>query len=275
MSGWSERITCAFFIAIPLSGCYYNDIGRLPDPSICIGSDLAISAEAQPTGGCGSSNGSISSTATGGTGTYTFSKDGGKTKQVSGSFSNLSGGSYLIIVYDGTLCTDSVEVSVAVSGTDFQAGIKSVSPDSDCLSDNGAVELQATGGTGPYSFKLGTITNSTGVFSSLAGGAYTSVVSDATCSINVAVTIPLQSHTSYANDIAPILTAKCNFSTCHGSGAPRVNLTIYDNVKRNALEIKLRTGNGNMPKAPKPGGSLTSDQIKLIACWVDDGAKNN
>ena len=275
MITYSQKGALAALIALLVVSCYYEDIPRPPDLSVCLGTDLSVSAIPQSTTGCGKTDGSITASATGGSGDYTYSKDDGKTKQQSGSFTGLAGGTYLIIVYDGSSCTDSTEATVNIANTNFQASVKSVIPDTGCLASNGAVELDATGGTGSYSFNLGTITNATGIFSGIKGGAYTAIVTDATCSINVAVTVPSQGTTSYVTDIAPILTAKCNFSTCHGSGGPQTNFTIYNNVKTKASDIKLRTGNGNMPKQPKPGGSLSSDQIKLIACWVDDGAKNN
>ncbi len=83
------------------------------------------------------------------------------------------------------------------------------------------------------------------------------------------------SNVSYANVIAPIISARCNISTCHGNSGTQSNLTSYEGVRQRAADIKARTASGNMPKQPKPGGSLTADEIKLIACWVHAGAPNN
>jgi hypothetical protein len=271
----SKTISAILFLL--LSSCYYyEDIPRAPDLSACLDSDLMVSAISQNSSGCGTADGSISALATGGSGPYSFSRDGGKTKQAYDTFLNLSGGTYQITAFDAIGCSAITEATVTITGSNFDASVDVIEADSECLSDNGSVTLSGTGGSEPYSYKIGTVTNSTGSFKGMAGGTYNASVTDATsCSINLSILIPSESSTSYAVDIAPLMTAKCNFSTCHGGKSQGKNFTIYENVKAYASEIKIRTGNGNMPKAPKPGGSLTAEQIKLIACWVDAGAQNN
>ncbi|HET9488004.1 MAG TPA: cytochrome c [Chryseosolibacter sp.] len=266
--------TCLLLV---VTGCYYyEDIPRLPDPASCLRSDIAVKATPQNVEGCAKTNGSISASGSGGTPPYTFSKDGGKTMQTTGVFGNLTGGTYSIILYDATGCTDTAEVTVEILGSDFTGAIAEVAPDNNCLSDNGAVTLTGSGGTPPYVYRLGLLSNATGHFSGLASGTFNASISDAaSCSINLSVTIPNESSISYKVDIAPLLTTKCNFATCHGGKSAAKNLTTYENVKANAADIKLRTGNGDMPKAPQPGGALSAEQIKIIACWVDAGAPNN
>lgn len=79
---------------------------------------------------------------------------------------------------------------------------------------------------------------------------------------------------SYANDIRPILDANCQISPCHGTNGGIPSFETYTNVSANAAGIKSRTGNGSMPPASS-GKSLSSDQVQMIADWVDDGAPNN
>lgn len=276
-----QKGALSMVIALFASSCYYQDIPReenllnQPAPSVCLGTDLSVSATVENASGCDQADAKIITGATGGSGDYSFSIDGGATKQVSEVFENLTGGTYLIIAFDGSLCTDSTEVIVNTAGTDFSASINSTTPDSDCFSANGSIEVQAVGGSGSYTFQLGTKTNATGVFSNLAAGSYTVAVSDGSCSASVSTTISSESDVSYVQDIVPILTAKCNDSKCHGDGSAQASFTTYESVKANAANIKARTADGSMPKQPKPGGDLTTEQIKLIACWVDDGAKNN
>jgi mono/diheme cytochrome c family protein len=76
---------------------------------------------------------------------------------------------------------------------------------------------------------------------------------------------------SYATVISPIFQANCASSGCHGANSPNGDWTNYNNVKTKAAAIKTRTGNRTMPL----GGSLSQQQIDLIACWVDGGALNN
>jgi hypothetical protein len=46
---------------------------------------------------------------------------------------------------------------------------------------------------------------------------------------------------------------------------------VYSQVKTFASTIRKRTQDRSMPAE----GSLTADQIALIACWIDDGAAQN
>lgn len=265
---------CTFFVG----GCYYYE--DIPRPAsgvpVCVGSTLAIGAIPQASTGCEEDNGSITASASGGKLPYTFSKDGGETRQGSGVFSGLPGGTYTIIVYDFSGCSDTTQVTVKTSGSDFKGKVLSVTPDRSCLTDDGSVSFSASGGEPPYTYRLGSNSNATGHFEDLAAGTYNVTISDdASCSVNLSVTIGYENSVSYADDIAPILTAKCNFQTCHGGKSAARNFTRYETVRDNAAEIKLRTGNGDMPKSPQPGGPLSPEQIKIIACWVDAGAPNN
>ena len=259
-----------------VSSCYYyEDIPRIGIQPHCAGSDLTLSATAQNATGCGTTDGSIIASSSGGKTPYNFSLNGGP-PQSSGTFSNLKGGFYLVTVVDASLCQGNMEVVVANSGSNFNAAIKAIDPDTDCFGSNGAVELSATGGKTPYQYSLGADFGTSAIFSNLAAGTYNATVRDADqCEVNIGVEIPNGVSTSYTLDIMPIFTAKCNFTGCHGTGTGRRDYTKFDNVKADAAEIKIRTANGTMPKNPKPGGSLSTDQINRIACWVDEGANNN
>jgi hypothetical protein len=79
---------------------------------------------------------------------------------------------------------------------------------------------------------------------------------------------------SYSMDIRPILDANCQVSGCHGSNASLPSWATYETVSANASLIKSKTSDKIMPP-PSSGGSLTDEQIQLIADWVDDGALNN
>ena len=49
---------------------------------------------------------------------------------------------------------------------------------------------------------------------------------------------------------------------------------MFANVQAKAQQIKIQTTNKTMPLDLAPDG-LPDEQIKLIACWVNQGAKNN
>lgn len=85
---------------------------------------------------------------------------------------------------------------------------------------------------------------------------------------------------SYATDVLPIINSSCAIvgdGGCHngGNGDSR-DWRVFARVQSHALQIKdrvMRTPGtpGHMP----PNGSLSSDQVRLISCWVDQGAQNN
>ena len=85
---------------------------------------------------------------------------------------------------------------------------------------------------------------------------------------------------SYASQVKPIIDTHCAIvgdGGCHngGNGETR-DWRNFTNVQNHASEIKRRIhltpgSAGFMPKI----GSITDEQIRLISCWVDQGAQNN
>ncbi len=73
---------------------------------------------------------------------------------------------------------------------------------------------------------------------------------------------------SFALSIKPIIDNNC--LQCHG-GTQSPNLSSYAGISANADRIKTQVVSGRMPQ----GGSLTTEEIQLISCWVDNGALNN
>ena len=125
--------------------------------------------------GCGSSTGSASVSASGGTPTYSYSwsPNGGTTPSVS----NLSSGNSTVTITDSKGCTQSVVVSLAsVSGPTLSVVSQtSVS----CLgASTGAATVTAAGGTGPYTYTWSPGNLIGASQSSLAAGVYTVTVRD-------------------------------------------------------------------------------------------------
>lgn len=76
------------------------------------------------------------------------------------------------------------------------------------------------------------------------------------------------SQISFAYTIKPIIDNNC--LQCH-NGSQFPDLRIYESVSQNAAAVKSETAAKRMPI----GGSLTTEEINAISCWVDNGAKNN
>lgn len=215
---------------------------------------------------CGATDGEVTVSATGGDGKYKYSLDGG-TSQQSGVFSGLGAGTYEVTVTDGNNCSSTMEVEVAnLEGLNIDVALT----DAGCKTTQGGVTVTAFDGEEPYQYKLGDgAFGSANTFSTLASGEYHLTVRDATgCEVNQ--TLRVRSGVSFETSISPIIQNKCAISGCHnGTQAP--DFRVFKNIQDNAAQVKTLTGNRTMPQK----GSLTQNEIDLIACWVDDGALQN
>jgi hypothetical protein len=255
------------------SGCAGEDEPAKID---CSKSDLALTFESVNPESCTVVNGSITASVTGGKAPYTYALNAG----VFGSnavFTQLSTGNYILRVKDKNGCTvQSTEIQLRIPGNDLNLTAVT-EPDTECIGNNGTIALTATGGTEPYQYQLNTgAFGSVSTFTSVATGNYTVTVKDAEgCVFPQGISVGRgNTGTSLTDDIMPIIQAKCAIDNCH-NGSQSPNLSTKTGVLNNAAAIKGQTQSGRMPQAGSPGGSLTTTQKALIACWVDDGATNN
>lgn len=224
---------------------------------------------------CTASDGTIEVTAVGGIEPYLY-KLGTGPFVANSVFTGLTAGQYVVTVQDSRGCTNKANATVTAVGSTLTATIVST-PDNSCFDPHdGSITVNPTGGTPPYEVKFGNGSFGPATsFTALAEGVYPVTVKDATgcllvwdCTVHHGDT-----GTSYSSDIAPILNTYCNSSSCHGSGNGSRSWTSYANVAARAQQIKLRTENLSMPPSGQP--KLSAAQIQTIACWVDDGAKDN
>ncbi len=265
----SYRYIFVLSVFITLHGCAGNDD---PKPIDCSASGLTVTVEGVDPESCAALNGSITATVTGGTEPYTYALNTGVFGSTA-SFIALSAGDYVVRVKDKNGCTvNSSEVQLRIPGSTLSA-TTATQPDTECLSNNGSITVTASGGTGPYQYKIGAGGfGGTTTFGSLANGNYTVTVQDAEgCVFPKAVVVQRgDTGTSLLTDIQPIINANCAISNCH-NGSEQPNLSTLQGIISNAADIKAETQSGRMPKE----GSLSSSEKAKIACWVDDGAKNN
>jgi len=263
-------VTLSIFL---VSSCVYKEIPIGPN---CTGSDLTISIVlVTPATSCTAVDGQLEVAGVGGDAPYQYFINGG-VPQSSTMFTSLSAGTYTVSVSDANGCTASVDITVSAANSTLAATSLS-SPDTNCFEPhNGSITVLPTGGATPYEFRIdnGVFAAATN-FANLASGSYKVTVKDGEgCMLTLNISVPRgDTGVSYASQIVPILNATCNFASCHGAGNGTRDFTNFANVFSKAAAIKVRTGNLSMP----PAGSvdLTIQQLQLIACWVDDGAKNN
>lgn len=265
---WSQiSIIVGLFI---FDACSSDDVEDIVD---CTKSTLTVAlSSSTDASSCIASDGVITVTATGGSGPYSFVLN--SSSNTTGSFSGLPAGSYMVVATDANGCERSVDVTLSAIGSTLDLQLTATS-DTECLTNNGSITVVGTGGVEPYQYRInGGAFNATSTFSSLAPGSYTVEVKDNEGCIHVKSGTVARGNTgiSYAATIKPIINTKCAISGCHnGDNGANRNWTVFANVADHASDIKRRTGNRSMPLT----GSLTQEQIDLIACWVDDGAPNN
>ncbi|MEP1097580.1 MAG: hypothetical protein ABJG78_20855 [Cyclobacteriaceae bacterium] len=249
-------------------GCSDNSEDTAVD---CANSDIAVSVSETTPADC-DVQGSIEVNGTGGTSPYSYSIDE-TTFQNSATFSNLSAGSYTITVKDSDGCTATVEATVSVGPSGITLNLSS--SESDCGNETGTISATATGGNSVYTFSLdGGMSQDSGEFDGVSNGSHEVVVTDGEgCSATQSIVVTTA--VSWTGDIMPIINSNCAVSGCHnGDNSSIPNWTDLSTVQANASNIKRRTGDKSMPQAGS-GLTLTDDEIELIACWVDDGARNN
>ncbi|NJL75036.1 MAG: hypothetical protein HC892_08370 [Saprospiraceae bacterium] len=137
----------------------------------------------------GQNTGTINVTATGGTGPYTYAWS---PNQVQGAApSNLPAGNYTVTVTDQNGCQASVS-NLAVTGPTQAVVVTVEKTDAKCAGENnGAIRLNASGGTGNYTYSWASPLTGTGnTQANLRAGTYTATVTDANgCQANTSVVI--------------------------------------------------------------------------------------
>src|ERR687898_123261 len=220
---------------------------------------------------CSTNDGVIRLSVTGGKEPYNFFAN----DQLMGSaaeINNLQAGSYSILVRDANNCTASLN-NVTILSQDFSF-TTSLQPNTSCLSGNGSVSIDVVDTNPPYTFRLGNGNlTSDNFFSGLKTGSHIVTVQDnSNCTVTLSITIPQgTTGTSWSDDIKPIMETNCAISGCHNGVSRSNDFRQYSSAKSHAKNIKSKTQDRSMPF----DGSLTQNQIDLIACWVDDGALQN
>lgn len=127
---------------------------------------------------CGSSNGSLDASSSGGAGGYTYSIDNGLTFQNNGLFSGLGINNYTVILVDQNNCSDTAQA--ALIGVDSVHIDNMVVTTTTCGLDNGIIDLTVSGGTPAYQFSLdgGNTFSANPIFNNLVPGTYQVYVED-------------------------------------------------------------------------------------------------
>lgn len=138
---------------------------------------------------CQGNDGSISIQANGVNGALMYSLDG-LTFQADNQFIDLAAGSYNVVVEDEMGCTVS-QIVVVEADVDLPSIVALNITRPDCNLDNGALEVQADGGTGALSYTITGVTpQAANTFSNLAAGTYNiSVLDELGCAVDSTIVL--------------------------------------------------------------------------------------
>src|SRR5690606_35051258 len=195
---------------------------------------------------------------TGGTGTLSYSINGGITSQSSNIFSSLTSGNYTVLVTDAQGC--SVTANVIITEPD-EIVINIAVTDASCGVSNGSITLNASGGAGAlqYSINNGSSYQSGGSFPNQGAGNYQIIVQDANGCIATDVA-------SISNTNAPVIS-NVSFSslTCNGSNDGMITISATGGT--GALQYSI--DNGNTYSAANAYSNLAQGNYSII---VQDAA---
>jgi hypothetical protein len=257
------------------AGCTGAASFTLTDP--CTGVTVTVSGTVTNPSTNGGNNGSISSAASGGTGPYTFSLNGGPF-QSSGNFTALTAGSYTITAKTAAGCTGSA--SFTLTNPNPCAGVtinvtNSTVNNTPCIAANGSITAAATGGVLPYTYSINSGPFQSGtIFSNLAAGTYTVTAKDANgCTGNSAATnITNRAAGPLFTQVKAVLQANCE--SCHNNTIANggMNWSIECNIVTNQARIKARAVDAN-PSAMPPTGLLPASERQKITDWINAGGR--
>lgn len=262
------------------NGCTGLTTVALGATNPCAGITVVVTTTVvQPTTGL--ANGSITASATGGTG-FTYSLNNG-VFQASGAFTNLAAGVYTVTAKNSNGCLGSTQVtltatnpcnniSIVITGT-----VVNTTP---CVSptNNGSITVTATGSTGfTYNNNGGTY-QASNVFANLNAGNYIIGAKDLNgCTNTKTITVGVIAQGPLFANMRTLISSRCSGSGCHigaGNNAAGYNFDTDCNIvakwdQINKTCVLYTAGWVKMPKSPQP--FFTAAEKLIVTNWVNAG----
>lgn len=247
----------------------------------CAGITVAVTAS-QVNPSTGLSNGSITASATGGTG-FTYSINNG-TYQSSGTFSNLAAGSYTISAKNSNGCLGTKIITLTATSPctnvniTLTAAVVNTTP-CGTTTNNGSITVTASGSTGlTYNINGGAYQTSN-VFAGLNAATYLMGVKDANgCTNTLSVIVGVVPPGPLFAAVRALISAKCSGGGCHmnGSSTKGYNFDSDCSVVGFWSQINGACVTGSLTKMPiSPQTALTAAQKASITSWINAGHQYN
>ena len=257
-----------FIFGLIIYACDSNPIDEEVD---CALTDLSLKVTKVQIADCGLQNGEITIEATGGTPPYQYNIEN-FTTQESNVFKGLGPpliDPYTFFVTDNNGCTQSATTFLGQRAP-FTATITVTY--SGCEGDSATITAVPFNGVPPYTYQLGENSQyqDENYWENLLSGTYSVWIKDASHCFMGITDIAVTSGVSYSESISSIISTNCALPDCHG-GTQTPDFRVFSNIQANAEKIRTLVQDKSEPRE----GSLTEEEIKLIICWVNDGAPDN
>ncbi len=283
---------CAASIRVRVDTIAIQNNTTPPPPPPC-GTITVSTTSVNPTSGS-ASDGSITASAMGASGPFTYSLNNGAF-QSNGAFTGLAVGTYTVTAKSVDGCTGTKSVTLSAGGPapcgTITVTATSVNPTT-ANTTGGSITASATGGTAPFTYSLNSgAFQSSGAFTGLAAGTYIVTAKSADgCTGTKSVTLTATALVSFARDIQPIIAQYCGSAniSCHNHSN---NWTTYSDIAQGTagtpwpshlktLIGRMRSstalqasGSHNMP--PSNSTTWTTFVQGLFTQWVNQGFQNN
>ncbi len=258
-------------------GCLKTQTFNIVD--ICTAKNITVSGTVVNAGpGAGSTNGSITATASGSTG-FTYQLNGG-VFQATGTFTGLAAGAYTVTAKDLDGCLKSQSFTITLDpcfGKTITINPVITGNDKCSFTPTGTITINASGSTGfTYSLNGGTF-QASNIFTGLAAATYTIAAKDVDGCIKTgsATVTEAPAGINFAA-VRLIIQNNCATSGCHSGASPAggLNFTQDCTIVGAWDRIKARAVDGNpsfMPPPPNP--QLTAAQKQRILDWIAAGRR--
>jgi len=255
------------------AGCLGTKQVTLTASDPCAGITVAVTTT-QVNPSTGLSNGSITASATGGTG-FTYSINNGAF-QASGIFSNLAAGTYTITAKNSNGCTGTRQVTLAATSPCTNVNIvitATIVHTTPCVTatNNGSITVTATGSTGLTYNIGGGAYQASNVFSNLNAASYLIGVKDANgCTKTQTVTVGVVPKGPLFTQVRAVITTKCGSCHLNGGNSAGYNFDADCSIVSKWSQINKACVTFQMNQMP-PSQQLPASEKAMITNWVNAG----
>lgn len=258
------------------NGCTGTTIITLGTANPCGSVTITVTlTKVDPTSG--QSNGSITATATGGTG-FTYSLNGGA-YQASNVFTGLPAGTYTVTAKSSLGCLGTAQITLTATNpcSTINITITTVIVDyTPCITPaTGKITVTASGSTG-FTYNLnGGAYQASNIFSGLTAGTYTVGVKDVNgCTKTATAIVGTVPKGPLFTNVRTLISTRCSGSSCHLNGQNSAGynfdsdcsiVTYWNQIYQSTVTYTLT----RMPKSPQ--SLLTAAEKQVITNWINAG----